>query len=150
MKKLFDKIGNFLRNAFTDISQELESKAPLAVRITNYVKEGIEDHDGSIQWILDKTVSEKDNEAYEFIKEKLPHLIKELTILDGLAKDTDNLAITWEIYVKYIHSKMKQGRAKDWVFLAGDVLGFIINRKAPIAALISVTQKVFHLIFGKK
>jgi hypothetical protein len=150
MKKLFEKIGNFLRNVFADISEQLEEKAPLAVRVVNYVKEGIEDHGGSIEWILDKTVTQKDNDAYDFIKDKLPHLIKELTILDGLAGDETPLAETWQTYVEYISMKMKDGRAKDWIFLAGDILGFIINRKAPIAGLIIATQKAFHLLFGKK
>lgn len=150
MKKLLEKIATFIRKVFTDISDELEENAPLAVRVTNILKEGITKHDGSIQWMLNKTEYTKDNEAYQFIKDKLPDLAIELAIIDGLADSNTNKFEAWKAYVNYINSKVNKSQTKEWIFIAGEVLGFIINKKAPIQALIMASQRAFQLLFGKK
>jgi len=149
MKKLLDKIGTFLRNLFIDIFEMIELKAPMAVKITQDLKTAIEEHEGSIEWVLDKTKSEKDNDAYDFVKDKLPELIKELALIDGLVHEETSVEDAVMIYTNYLISKRKDGRAKEYIFLAAQILGMIIGKKAPIDLLVMVTQKAYRLIFKK-
>jgi hypothetical protein len=44
--KIFDKIAQFIRRAFSDLSDILEEKAPIAVQVTQAMKQAIEEHDG--------------------------------------------------------------------------------------------------------
>jgi hypothetical protein len=149
MKKLLESIGKFIREVFSTSASELEQKAPLAVRLTDYIKEGIKANDGTIQWLLDRTASEKDNEAYEFFKNKLPIVGKELAIIDGLADENSSQEDAWNSYIEYIASKTNKAQTKEWIYLSGEILGFIITKKAPIQALIMAAQRAFQLVFGK-
>lgn len=149
-KRLIISVGDFLRRFFGDASEILESKAPVAVRVVGYLKDGIEKHDATIQALLDRTATEKDNEAYDFIKDNLPALVKELALIDGLADEFDSTGTAWKKYTSYLSRKAKGARAKDWIYLAGQVLSWILLKKVPIQAAIIATQKAFQLIFGKK
>lgn len=149
MKKVLKDIADFIRKVFSSLHDLLEDKSPLAVRIAQKFKEAVEEHEGSLDWIVQKTETEKDDEALEFVKIKLPLLITELAIVEGIATKDMTQEQAWNAYVLYLKSKMKEGRAKDWIFLAGQILGFIIGKKAPIQALIMATQKAYQLIFGK-
>jgi len=144
--KLLKQIAEFIRKVFTDISDELEEKAPLAVRLTDYIKEGINANDGTIQWLLDRTATKKDNEAYEFFKNKLPVIGKELAIIDGLANDNTTPEESWSNYVSYIASKSNKAQTKEWIFISGEILGFILTKKSPpIQILIMAVQRAFQL-----
>ena len=57
--KIFNKIADFIRKVFSDISDLLEEKAPIAVQVTQAMKEAIEEHDGKFEWVLNKL--ENDN-----------------------------------------------------------------------------------------
>lgn len=146
MKKLFTWISNFLK----DIYDLIEEKAPLAVRITQWVKTAIEEHNGSIEWLLNQTDFDGDDEAYEFFKEKFQIVAKEIAVVDGLVNGVVSPEVATKVYFDYIAGKTKAGRVKDIVFLAAMVLQAIITKKVPIQALILATQRAYHLIFGKK
>ena len=149
MKNLLAKIGDFVRELFSDIVQLLERKAPVAVNVTQKVKTVIEKHDGKIEWLTQQTATTRDDEAYYFIKHKLPKVAKEIAIIDGLVdKDTsDEEAL--QIYMDYLLSKKKESRAKEFIFLSAQILGMIIGQKAPLDLLVLVTQKAYRLIFKK-
>jgi len=146
MKNLFKWISNLFTKAYDFI----EIKAPLAVIITQKVKLAIEEHNGSIEWILDQTATEKDNEAYEFIRTKLGYVIKEVAVIDGIVSENLKVELATEAYLKYLESKAKEGRAKDYIFLAARILQAIIGKKIPYDLLVLATQKAYHLIFGSK
>jgi hypothetical protein len=148
--KIFDKIAQFIRNVFTDISDLLEDKAPIAVQVTQALKDAIENHDGKIEWVLTKLDYEDATQAYNFAKNNLPALVKELAILDGLVGAGHTTEHAWAIYTNYISSKLKEGRKKEWTNIASEILGMIIARKAPAGALILATQRAYHLLFGQK
>lgn len=148
--KLLDKIGAFIRKAFSDLSDLLEEKAPIAVQVTQAMKEAIEEHDGKFEWVLTKLENENATKAYQFAKDNLPELVKELAILDGLVGTATSKEEAWWKYVRYIEGKLKAGRRKEWISIASEVLGMIIAKKVPTSALIIATQKAYHLIFGKK
>lgn len=150
LKKLFKKIAEFIINVFTDISDLLEEKAPQAVILTQYIKESIEKHDGSIEWLLEKLKSEKLDYLYDFAKDKLPLVISEMALIDGLATKETPKDEAWNAYSNYIASKIKESRVKDWVLLASKILGAIISRKAPESWLIIATQFAYEKVFGKK
>lgn len=145
MKKLFTWISNIFNKTF-DI---VEEKAPLAVSITQKVKEAIENHDGSIQWVLDQTNLEQDNKAYDFIKEKLPNVIKEIAVIDGLINERTDPEQAVKVYMNHVASKVKESRAKEWIFLSAKILQAILVKKLPVDLLILATQKAYHLIFKK-
>lgn len=146
MKKLLNWISNFLK----DIYDLIEEKAPLAVRITQWVKTAIEEHNGSIEWLLSQTEFEGDDEAYKFFKEKFQIVAKEIAVVDGLVNGVVTTEVATKVYFDYIASKTKAGRVKDIIFLAAMILQAIITKKVPIQALILATQKAYQLIFAKK
>lgn len=147
MKKLIEKIAQLIRNLFGNVFELLEEKAPLAVKITQDLKESLEEHGGKVEWILDKTATEKDNEAYDFVKNNLPKVAKEIAVIDGLVSEDATDLEAYQIYVDYLLSKKKEGRAKEFIFLAAQILGMIIGKSAPIDLLVMVTQKAYRLIF---
>lgn len=149
MKNLLNKIALLIRSIFGSIFEILEEKAPLAVKITQDLKQSLEDHGGKVEWILDKTATEKDNEAYYFVKNKLPKVAKEIAVIDGLVGEDATDAEAYQIYVDYLLSKKKEGRAKEFIFLAAQILGMIIGKKAPVDLLVMATQKAYRLIFKK-
>lgn len=149
IKKLLKEIANFVRKVFGDLFDLLEEKAPLAVKITQDLKESLEDHGGKVEWILDKTATEKDDEAYEFVKNKLPKIAKQIAVIDGLVDENATDEEAYEIYVAFLLSKKKEGRAKEFIFLAAQILGMIIGKKAPIDLLVTMTQRAYRLIFKK-
>lgn len=146
MKKLFAWISNL----FTKAYDLIETKAPMAVIITQKIKLAIEEHGGSIEWILDQTATEKDNEAYDFIKNKLNYVIKEIAVIDGVVNGVVTPEVATKAYLEYLASKAKEGRAKEYIFLAARILQAIIGKKIPYDLLILATQKAYHLIFGSK
>ena len=148
--KIFDKIAQFIRNVFTDISDLLEEKAPIAVQVTQAMKESIEQHDGKFDWVLTKLENENLTQAYNFAKTHLPTLVAELAVLDGLVTVGHSKEEAWKTYTSYITTKLKAGRRKEWANIAVEVLGMIIAKKAPSGALIIATQKAYHLLFGSK
>lgn len=145
MKKLFAWISNLFSKTFDFI----EEKAPLAVIITQKVKEAIEKHNGSIEWILDQTATELDNQAHDFIKDKLGIVIKEIAVIDGLINEKVHPEVATKIYFDYIASKAKESRAKEWIYLSAKILQAILGKKLPVNLLILATQKAYRILFGK-
>lgn len=145
MKKLFAWISNLFNKTFDLI----EEKAPLAVIITQKVKEAIEKHNGSIEWILNQTATEADNRAYEFIKNKLGIVAKEIAVIDGLINDRVDPETATKVYFDYIASKSKNARAKEWIFFSAKVLQALLAKKFPDALLVLAAQKAYLMIFGK-
>lgn len=150
MKNLLKKIGDFLRNLIEDVVDIVEKKAPVAVQVVQKVKVAIEEHGGSIEWILEKTATEQDNEAFIIVKEKLPLVAKELAVIEGLIDEGATTEEAIVAYLDYVSSKTKKARAKEYVILAAMLLQALITKKLPLEILIVATQKAFHLIFGKK
>lgn len=149
MKNWIKSIGDWIRNTFSNVHDQLEVKGPVAVKAVQKFKESIEEHEGSLQWIVQQTRMDGDDEVLEFVLTKLPSLVKEMAIVDGLASHSDSIDEAWIAYTRYLKSKMKESRVKDWVMLAAQALGMIITRKAPIQVLIIAGQKAFQLLFGK-
>lgn len=150
MKKLLDKIGNFLRDLFSDVVELVEKKAPLAVMAVQRIKEAIESNGNTIEWLLSKTETEKDDEIYALIKGHLPAVSKELAVIEGLVPEGASDEEALKAYLGYIESKAKAARAKEYIVLASTILQAIITKKMPLEILIIATQKAYHLIFGKK
>ena len=114
------------------------------------MKEAIEEHDGKFEWVLNKLENDNATKAYQFAKDNLPTLVKELAIMDGLVEVGQTKEEAWVSYSAYIQSKLKEGRKKEWVGLSAEILGMILTKKAPIPALILATQKAYHLIVASK
>lgn len=149
-KKLFNQIGDFLRNLFSDIVDIVETKAPKAVQAVQKIKEGIESNGSTIEWIISKTKTEKDDEIYALIKNHLPTVSKELATIEGLVEEGASDEEAMEAYLGYIESKAKAARAKEYIILASTILQAIITRRMPLEILIIATQKAYHLIFKNK
>jgi len=145
MKNLFKWISNL----FTKAYDLIEIKAPLAVIITQKVKLAIEEHNGSIEWILDQTATEKDNEAYEFIKNKLGIVIKEIAVIDGIVSDNLKPELATKAYLEYLAGKAKESRVKDYIMMAAKILQAVIGKKIPYDLLVLATQKAYRILFGK-
>jgi hypothetical protein len=150
MKKLLDKVGNFLRGLFSDVVDLIEDKAPLAVKAVQKVKEGIEANEDTIKWITEKTKTQKDDEVFALIKGHLPAVSKELAVIEGLVDADATPEKAMEVYLKYVESKAKGARAKEYIMLASTLLQAIITKKMPLEILVVASQKAFHLLFGKK
>lgn len=150
MKNLLNKIAEFLRNLLGDIVDVIEKKAPLAVQAVQKIKEGIESNEDTIEFILNKTKTEKDNEVYALIKNHLPTVSKELAIIEGLVPEDADDETAMKIYLEYIEGKAKNARVKEYIILASTILQAIITRKMPIEILVIATQKAYHLIFKNK
>lgn len=150
LKKIMKKLFIWISNLFNKAYDLIEVKAPMAVIITQKVKLAIEEHEGSIEWILNQTATEKDNEAYEFIKLKLNGVIKEIAVIDSIVSDNLKPELATEAYLKYLATKSKESRVKDYILLAAKILQAIIGKKIPYDLLILATQKAYHLIFGSK
>lgn len=150
MKKLIEQITRIIRNLFGNVFELIEEKAAFAVRITQDLKESLEEHGGKLEWILDKTATQKDNQAYDFVKNKLPKVAKEIAVIDGLVADDTSEEEAYQIYMDYLLSKKKEGRAKEFIFIAAQILGIIIGKPAPIDLLVMFTQKAYRLIFKNK
>jgi hypothetical protein len=131
------------------LTRSLKKKAPLAVIITQKVKDAIEKHNGSIEWILDQTATEADNKAYEFIQDKLGIVVKEIAVLDGLINERVDPDMAVKIYFDYLASKSKESRTKEWISLAAKIFQAIIGKKIPVDLLILATQKAYRILFGK-
>jgi uncharacterized protein (DUF342 family) len=150
LMKLLKKIADFFRGAFSDFTDLLEEKAGTAVQITQAVKEAIEKHDGSIQWVLEHLKINGMNEAYAIAKEKLPAIVKELALIDSLVAPGQSQEQAWTAYTVYISGKVKNARRKEWVMLSAEILGAVIGKKVNLAFLIMATQRAYQLIFNKK
>ena len=145
MKNLFKWISNL----FTKAYDLIEIKAPMAVIITQKVKLAIEEHNGSIEWILDQTATEKDNEAYGFIKNKLGIVIKEIAVIDGIVSDNLKPELATKAYLEYLAGKAKESRVKDYIIMAAKILQAVIGKKIPYDLLVLATQKAYRILFGK-
>jgi hypothetical protein len=148
--KLFQKIGNWIRNKFSNISDVIEDKAPDAVILTQTIKTAIEKHEGSIEWVLDELKLRGLSNLHDFAKRNLPVIIHELSLIDGLIPSGSSQDEAWKAYTGHIASKMKNARVKEWVNLAATILGALLFRtKAPRSVLIMATQFAYERIFGK-
>ena len=134
----------------TDIFDLVEEKGPEAVKLAQKVKQAIEDHDPKVNWLLTLTENEKDDQTYAFIKVKLPVLIHELTVLDGLVHPDTSPEVAARVYADFILNKQKEGRAKEWVNLAAKILIAILGKKIPMDIAIMATQRFYRKLFGKK
>lgn len=148
--KILKKIADLFRDKFSDVSDILEENAPIAVQITQAVKEAIEKHDGSIQWVLDHLKVNGLNKAYDVAKKNLPLIVKELALVDSLIKPGQSQEQAWKAYTTYISGKVKNSRRKEWVMLSAEILGAVIGKKVNPAFLIMATQRAYQLIFNKK
>jgi hypothetical protein len=148
--KLLKKIGDFFREAFSDLTDLLEEKAGTAVQITQAVKEAIEKHNGSIEWVLEHLQINGLHKAHKVAKHQLPMVVHELALIDGLVKVGQSQEDAWKAYTDYVASKVKDGRKKEWVLLSAEMLGMIIGKKVNLAFLIMATQRAYQLIFNKK
>jgi hypothetical protein len=149
MNKILKLIGDFLKRVFGDLFDLIELKAPQAVLVTQRFKEGIERYDGDIEALLDLTKSDKDDKVYDFIKNELPKLAKEIALIDGLVDGDVSDEEALKIYASYILSKQKEGRIKDYVYLAAKILGAILGKQLPIDLLIMGTQRAYRILFKK-
>jgi hypothetical protein len=149
MNKILKSIGDFLKRVFGDIFDLIELKAPQAVVVVQRFKEGIETYDGDIEAFLDLTNTDKDDKVYEFIKNELPKIAKEIAVIDGLVDGEISDQEALKIYVAYILSKQKAGRVKDYVYLAAKILGAILGKQLPIDLLIMGTQRAYRILFKK-
>jgi hypothetical protein len=148
--KLLKKIADFIRDRFNDLSDLLEENAGVAVQITQAVKESIEKHDGSIQWVLEHLEVNGLHRAYALAKHHLPEIVNELALIDNLINPGQTKEEAWKAYTGYVQSKFKESRRKEWVMLSAEILGMIIGKKVNIGLLIMATQKAYQLIFRKK
>lgn len=148
--KLLRKIADFFRETFSDITDLIEEKASTAVQVTQAVKEAIEKHNGSIEWVLEHLQVNGMNEAYKFAEKNLPIIVQELALVDNLIKPGQSQMDAWNAYTGYIASKIKKSRSKEWVMLSAKILGAIIGKKVNISFLIMATQRAYQLIFNKK
>lgn len=148
--KILKKLADFFRDKFSDLTEILEENAGTAVQITQAVKEAIEKHDGSIQWVLDHLKVNGLQKAYNVAKYQLPFVVHELALVDSLVKPGQSQEEAWKAYTDYITQKAKEGRRKEWVMLSADLLGAIISKKVSPAFLIMATQRAYQLIFKKK
>lgn len=147
--RFFGRISNVIRDFLGDLVGIVEDKASVAVIAVEKIKEGIESNEETIEWILNKTKTEIDNEAFLLIKQHLPTVAKELALIEGLVGEDASVEEAMEAYLKYIESKVKAARAKEYIILASALLQAIINRKLPLELLILATQKAYHLIFKR-
>jgi hypothetical protein len=148
--KLLKKIADFFREKFSDLTELLEENAGTAVQITQAVKEAIEKHDGSIQWVLDHLKVNGLEKAYNVAKYHLPFVVHELALVDSLVKPGQSQDQAWQAYTFYVAQKVKEGRTKEWVMLSAEILGAVIGKKVNLAFLIMATQRAYQLIFNKK
>ena len=148
--KLLNKIADFFRDTFSDITDLLEEKSGTAVQITQAVKEAIEKHEGSIEWVLEHLQINGLRKAHKIAKHQLPMIVHELALVDGLVKVGQSQEDAWKAYTDYIASKTKDARRKEWVLLSAEMLGMIIGKKVNLAFLIMATQRAYQLIFNKK
>ena len=148
--KLLKKIADFFREKFSDLSDLLEENAGTAVQITQAVKEAIEKHDGSIQWVLEHLQVNGLEKAYNVAKLHLPVIVNELALVDSLVKPGQSQEQAWIAYTTYVSKKVKEGRKKEWVMLSAEILGAVIGKKVNLAFLIMATQRAYQLIFNKK
>lgn len=148
--KLLNKIADFFRDTFSDITDLLEEKSGTAVQITQAVKEAIEKHEGSIEWVLEHLQINGLRKAHKIAKHQLPLIVHELALVDGLVKVGQSQEDAWKAYTDYIASKTKDARRKEWVLLSAEMLGMIIGKKVNLAFLIMATQRAYQLIFNKK
>jgi hypothetical protein len=150
MKNLLKWIADVIRNLVTDIYKIVEEKAPLAVKYTEIIKEGIEKHEGSIEWVLSQIKFEMGEQAYQIAKEKLPIVIAELVKIDGLIEDEVDPDVAFKIYAQYVLSKLKDGRGKEWANIAAKIVVALVGKKFPTDLAIMATQRAYHLLFGNK
>lgn len=148
--KLLKKLADFFREKFNDLTDLLEENADTAVIITQTVKEAIEKHDGSIQWVLDHLQVNGLHKAYNVAKNQLPYIVHELALVDSLVVPGQSQEDAWKAYTGYIAKKVKDGRKKEWVMLSAEILGAVIGKKINLAFLIMATQRAYQLIFNKK
>lgn len=133
----------------TDIFDLVEEKGPEAVRLSQKVKQAIENHDPKINWLVSLTRTEKDDQAYAFFKVKLPVLVHEIAVVDGLVHPDTSPEVAARVYAEFILNKQKEGRAKEWVNLAAKILIAIIGKKIPTDIAIMATQRFYRKLFGK-
>jgi hypothetical protein len=149
MSKILKSIADFIRRVFGDIFDLIELKAPHAVKVTQRFKEALERYDGDIEAFLDLTNTDEDDKVYQFIKDELPKIAKEIAVLDGLIVGEISDQDALKVYIEYILSKQKEGRVKEWVILSANILGAILGKKLPIDVLILGTQRAYRLLFKK-
>lgn len=146
MKKLFAWISSLFDKTYDLI----EDQAPMAVIITQKIKLAIEEYDGKIESILDKTETKLDNKVYDFIKNQLPFVMLEIAELDNLVTPNTPVKVGQKVYIDHLLRKTKNGRVKDFVYLAAMILKAIASKKLPDGLFVLATQKAYHLIFGQK
>lgn len=152
MKKLLmllSKVSDILKDWLGDLLEIVDEKSVWAVKAVDVVKTGIEDNDDVIDWWINKVGGTKGDKLYDLLKEHLPKVAVAVGTVDGYVdKDTTPEQASLDLLL-YLKGKQKEGRIKDWIFIAASLLISIINKKLPIDLAVLATQGAFRRMFGK-
>ncbi len=152
MKKLLtfiNKVSDFLKNVLGDLIDLVEEKAPLAVKVVNEIKEVIEKNDDIFDWVFNKVGNSKGDLVYETIKVHLPRVAYQVGVVEGFVQAHQTPESATVALLEHLKEKKKEGRVKDWIFLAAQILMSIVNKKIPSDIAVIATQKAFIKLFGK-
>lgn len=152
MKKLLElvsKVSDQLKEWLGDLLELVDEKAGQAVKGINVVKTFVESNDDVIDWWFNKVGGSKGDAIYEIIKVHLPKVAKSVGVIDGFVDESTTPEQATIALLTHLKAKQKEGRVKDWIFLAASLLISLINKKLPIDLAVLATQGKFRRMFGK-
>jgi hypothetical protein len=150
MKNLLQRIANGIRSIFSKTFDLAEKEAPKAVIALQKLKHHLEQNGTKYESFVHMTKNEKDNDLYQILSVQVPKLANELAVIDGLVDKNATLEESFEAYFRYVMQWQKKSRAKEWIFLGGQILMAILGKKIPEGLATFLTQKAYLILFGKK
>ncbi len=150
MRELLKKIGDFIRRLVKDIYSIAEENSPKAVKATQAIKEWVETREGTLQDLVARTQTTKDDEALEIILKYLPQVSKKVMVADGFISEQEDEVEAANKLLIMLRDQYKEGRVKYWIILAAEFLMAIIGKRFPFNAAVLLTQQAFSKLFGKE
>jgi hypothetical protein len=147
-KAFIAKILPWLMNMLTEIYQEAEEKAEVAVKAVSAVKKVVENPSLSMMVAMTETgVDDKYLAKAQLIVAKVA---LKLGVMKGIVKESETPLQALNLVIDHLRSVKKDARRSWWIEFAAEALGVFMDGKVTFPELVGLTQMVFRKLFPEK
>lgn len=141
MKKLFIKIGNWLKSFFTESFDWLEINADYAVQAVNIVKKII--NNPVVDMAVALTPTTIDDKILAAAKSYIARAAADLLIVYNILKGSETPEEVLRKLTNYVSGLTDDQKAIFYVQLSGKVMQILADGKVTLAEAITITQYIF-------
>lgn len=141
MKKFFQKISDWVRNALGKQYQAFKDNAALAVQITEKVKAVV---DSPVTDIITAIIpGELDNQIAFQLRGILKRLATEMAIAKDLVESSKSNADSWAAIIAHLRDMIPDGRAGFWIEFSGRLNQALADGQLSLPEAVMLTQLIY-------